>query len=55
MVEYPRTAKDIWQLEGIKQAQASLARGDDIPFDAVMEEMEALIEQQAQERAGGPA
>jgi predicted transcriptional regulator len=36
-----------WQLEGIKQAQGSLDRGEGIPFDAVMEEMEALIEQTA--------
>jgi predicted transcriptional regulator len=36
-----------WQLEGIKQAQASLDRGEGIPFDAVMEEMDTLIEQTA--------
>ncbi|NCC29575.1 MAG: ribbon-helix-helix protein, CopG family [Gammaproteobacteria bacterium] len=36
-----------WQIEGIKQAQASLDRGEGIPFDAVMEEMDALIEQTA--------
>jgi predicted transcriptional regulator len=36
-----------WQIDGIKQAQASLDRGEGIPFDAVMEEMEALIEQTA--------
>jgi predicted transcriptional regulator len=35
------------QLKGIKQAQASLDRGEGIPFDAVMEEMDALIEQTA--------
>jgi predicted transcriptional regulator len=34
-----------WQLEGIKHAQASLDRGEGIPFDAVMDEMDALIEQ----------
>jgi predicted transcriptional regulator len=39
-----------WQLEGIKQAQGSLDRGEGIPFDAVMEEMEALIEQTARSR-----
>ncbi len=39
-----------WQLEGIKQAQASLDRGEGIPFDAVMEEMDALIEQTARTR-----
>jgi predicted transcriptional regulator len=44
-----------WQIEGIKQAQESLARGEGIPFDDVMEEMETLIEQTAQEREGGTA
>jgi predicted transcriptional regulator len=39
-----------WQLEGIKQAQASLDHGEGIPFDAVMEEMDALIEQTARTR-----
>jgi predicted transcriptional regulator len=39
-----------WQLEGIRQAQASLDRGEGIPFDAVMEEMDALIEQTARTR-----
>jgi predicted transcriptional regulator len=39
-----------WQLEGIKQAQASLDRGEGIPFEAVMEEMDALIEQTARSR-----
>lgn len=39
-----------WQVEGIKQAQGSLDRGEGIPFDAVMEEMEALIEQTARTR-----
>jgi predicted transcriptional regulator len=44
-----------WQIEGIKQAQASLARGEGIPFDDVVAEMDALIEQRAQERAGSTA
>jgi len=39
-----------WQLKGIKQAQASLDRGEGIPFDAVMEEIDALIEQTARAR-----
>ncbi|MFB1486305.1 MULTISPECIES: CopG family ribbon-helix-helix protein [unclassified Thiocapsa] len=39
-----------WQLEGIKQAQASLDRGEGIPFEAVMEEIDALIEQTARTR-----
>jgi len=44
-----------WQIEGIKRAQESLARGEGIPFDDVMEEMETLIEQTAQKREGGTA
>jgi predicted transcriptional regulator len=44
-----------WQIEGIKQAQASLARGEGIPFDDVVAEMDALIQQRAQERAGSTA
>ena len=44
-----------WQIEGIREAQASLARREGIPFDDVMAEMDALIEQRAQERAGGTA
>lgn len=44
-----------WQIEGIRDAQASLARGEGLPFDEVMEEMDALIEQKAQEREGGSA
>jgi predicted transcriptional regulator len=43
-----------WQIEGIKQAQASLARGEAIPFDEVMEEMDALIEQKARDRPRAP-
>ncbi len=39
-----------WQLEGIKRAQASLDRGEGIPFEAVMEEMDALIEQTSRAR-----
>lgn len=41
-----------WQIEGIKQAQASLARGEGIPFEEVMDEMDALIEEKAKEREG---
>ncbi len=41
-----------WQIEGIKQAQASLARGEGIPFEDVMDEMSALIEEKAKEREG---
>lgn len=44
-----------WQIEGIKQAQASLARGEGIPVDDVIEEMDALIEQKARAREGGTA
>lgn len=42
-----------WQVEGIKQAQASLACGEGLPFDGVMAEMDTLIEQKAREREGG--
>lgn len=38
-----------WQIEGIKQAQASLARGEGIPFEDVMDEMDALIEEKVKE------
>lgn len=41
-----------WQIEGIKQAQASLAEGKGIPFEDVMDEMEALIEEKAKEGEG---
>ena len=41
-----------WQIEGIKQAQASLAQGKGILFEDVMDEMEALIEEKAKEREG---
>jgi predicted transcriptional regulator len=41
-----------WQIEGIKQAQASLARGEGIPFEDVMDEMEVLIDEKAKEREG---
>jgi len=44
-----------WQIEGIKQAQASLARGEGVPFDGVMADMDTLIEQKAQAREGGNA
>jgi predicted transcriptional regulator len=44
-----------WQIEGIKQAQASLARGEGASFDGVMADMDTLIEQKAQEREGGNA
>lgn len=44
-----------WQIEGIKQAQASLARGEGVPFDDVMADMDTLIEQKAQAREGGNA
>jgi len=41
-----------WQIEGIQQAQASLARGERIPFEDVMDEMDALMEEKAKEREG---
>lgn len=39
-----------WQIEGIKQAQAAFARGEGIPFEDVMDEMDALIEDKANKR-----
>lgn len=39
-----------WQIEGIKQAQAALARGEGIPFEDVMDEMDALVEDKAKKR-----
>lgn len=36
-----------WQIEGIQQAQASLARGEGIPFEDVMDEMDARMEEKA--------
>ena len=41
-----------WQIEGIKQAQASLARGESVSFEGAMEETDALIEGKIQERSG---
>lgn len=41
-----------WQIEGIQQAQASFSRAEGIPFESVMDEMEALIEEKAREREG---
>jgi predicted transcriptional regulator len=41
-----------WQIEGIQQAQVSLSRAEGIPFESVMDEMEALIEEKARERKG---
>jgi predicted transcriptional regulator len=41
-----------WQIEGIKEAQAALAQGEGIPFEDVMDEMGALIEEKAKERKG---
>jgi hypothetical protein len=46
----PNQAVCTWQIAGIKQAQASLASGEGIPFDEVMAEMDVLTEQKAQER-----
>jgi predicted transcriptional regulator len=40
-------ATQAWQIEGIREAQASLVRGEGIPFEQVMEEMEALIQSSA--------
>jgi predicted transcriptional regulator len=39
-----------WQIEGIKQAQASVARGEGVSFEDAMEEIEALIKEKIEER-----
>lgn len=33
-----------WQIEGIQQAQAALARGESVSFDETMESIERLID-----------
>lgn len=38
-----------WQIEGIQQAQAALARREGLAFDEVMDEMEKIIEGKAKE------
>lgn len=35
----------VWQIEGIKQAMVSLDRGEEIPHEEVMTEMDALIDE----------
>jgi len=45
-------ATQAWQIKGIQQAQAALARGEGIPFEEVMDEMDTLIEEKAKEREG---
>ncbi len=42
-------AGQAWQIEGIQAAQDSLAQGESLPFEEVMAEMEALIEEKARE------
>ncbi len=44
-----------WQVAGIKEAQAALNRGEAVPFDEVVREMDALIEQTAQGSEGAGA
>jgi predicted transcriptional regulator len=41
-----------WQIEGIRQAQASLAQGEGIAFEDVMAEVDALLEENLKEREG---
>jgi predicted transcriptional regulator len=43
-----------WQIEGIRQAQASLAQGEGIAFEDVMAEVDALLEENLKEREGRP-
>lgn len=42
-------ARNAWQVEGIKQAQQSLAQGQALDFEEVMSSLRARIEQQASE------
>ena len=44
-----------WQIEGIKEAQAAHDRSEAIPFEDVMDELHALIEQKAQAHESGRA
>ncbi|MFT5132586.1 MAG: putative transcriptional regulator [Gammaproteobacteria bacterium] len=36
-------AEQSWQVEGIKQAQSSLANGSSLPFDAVIKKLRTRI------------
>jgi len=42
-----------WYAEGIKQAQASLERGEGIGHEDLMAEMDALIEEKVREHEAG--
>jgi len=42
-----------WYTEGIKQAQASLERGEGIAHEDLMAEMDALIEEKVREHEAG--
>ncbi|MGH8625220.1 MAG: CopG family ribbon-helix-helix protein [Gammaproteobacteria bacterium] len=35
----------VWQIEGIKQAMAALDRGEGIPHEEIMAEMDSLIDE----------
>lgn len=48
-------AAQAWQIEGIQAAQAALARGEGVPMDQAMAELDALIEHAEQRRAGPSA
>lgn len=48
-------ANQAWQIEGIKAAQAALASGEGVPMDQAMQELDTLIEQAEQRRAGSTA
>jgi len=41
-------AQQSWYLEGIRQAQASLEQGRGVPHETLMEELEGLLDEQAQ-------
>lgn len=43
-------AAQAWQIEGIRQAQASLARGEGVPFEDALRELKVRLERKLSER-----
>ena len=42
-----------WQVEGIMEAQRSLAEGDSVPFEDVMSDLEAKVDRAMKARGAG--
>ncbi len=40
----------VWQIEGIKQAMAALDRGEGIPHEEIMAEMDSLIDEKIRQQ-----